>query len=344
MTASTALLILAGGRSEEHDVSLNSARSLMDALADTPLRPQVAVVTRAGRWLSPAASAVAVRAGRADEGGDPPLVGAQALAAYDVVFPLIHGPYGEDGRLQGLLESAGIPYVGAGVLASALCMDKVASKQVLASIDMPQVRYVALGPDALADLDTCARRIVANLRPPWFVKPANLGSSVGIAKVREPKDLAAAIATARRYDRRLIVEEGVVDAREVEVGMLGNDQVETSVVGEITYQADFYDYATKYTEGRAQMHVPADIPTDVQTKIQQLASRAYAVLDCAGMARIDFFYTPSDGRVYLNEVNTLPGFTPFSMFPSLWQASGRSYRQIIETLVDLAKQRAGAAT
>ena len=340
MGAARSVLILAGGRSEEHAISLLSAQALVQAMADTPYTAAVQVISRTGGWLSPAASRAALAAGRADAGGVPMTEALAIVHQHDLVFPLIHGPYGEDGRLQGLLEMAAMPYVGAGVLASAICMDKGVSKQVLAAANIPQVDYVLLGPVQLDDAALSSRLVSERLPPPWFVKPANLGSSVGISKVLEARDLPAAIAAARAHDRRVIVEAGLSQVRELEVGVLGNRQLSTSIVGEITYQGDFYDYATKYTPGRAQMHVPAEIPAAVQAQIQDLAARAYAQVDCAGMARVDFFYRPETGAVYLNELNTLPGFTPFSMFPSLWQASGRSYPELIQALVELALERA----
>ena len=264
----------------------------------------------------------------------------------DVVFPLIHGPTGEDGTLQGLLEMLEIPYVGSGVLASAACMDKVVSKQILADNNIPQVRFCGLTPDDIDTPSRCeasAERVAKTLKgPPWFVKPANMGSSVGIAKVRTQADLPAAFRQARGYDRRVIVEEGLVGVRELELGILGNDAPQASSIGEITYDAEFYDYATKYTDGRAQLHLPAALEGHVVDKIQHLARKAYRALNCAGMARVDFFYLPQSQEIYLNELNTCPGFTQYSMFPSVWRHSGLPLRQLVERLVTLAQEEAAA--
>lgn len=337
---STRVLILAGGRSDEHDVSITSARSFLAAIKKAPhLEATVVVVTREGHWLSAGDSQKALTAGTASRGGELTLQGAKIVSDYDVVFPLMHGPFGEDGTVQGMLELAGVPYVGCGVLASAVCMDKIMTKEVLRANDIPQVRYVSLTRQSYKTDPEAILSAARKLSAPWFVKPANLGSSVGVSKVEDPSQLDAAIRTALKFDRRANIEEGVPNVRELEIAILGNDNPKVSPVGEITYKADFYDYETKYTDGKAQLHIPTDAPEGVCKKIQELGIRAYQLLDCAGFARVDFFYQHKTGQVFLNELNTIPGFTPLSMFPKLWEAGGVPYGQLVERLIDLAQER-----
>lgn len=336
----TRVLILAGGRSEEHEVSITSAKAVLKAAeSNSNLQANAIVVTREGRWLSAPDSQKALTDGTARHGGELTLHGATMTEQCDVVFPLIHGPFGEDGTLQGMLELAGLPYVGSGVLASALCMDKPMAKEVLRANNIPQVHYVAFNGKRYSEEAKAVHQEVRKLNAPWFVKPANLGSSVGISKVKTEDALGPAIQEALRYDRRVIVEEGVPEVRELEVAILGNDTPRASPVGEITYNAEFYDYNTKYTDGKAQLRIPADVPSAVAKKIQETAVQAFQLLDCAGFARVDFFYQAKSGQLFLNELNTIPGFTPFSMFPKLWEAGGISYGQLIEELVKLALER-----
>jgi D-alanine-D-alanine ligase len=339
----TRILILAGGRSEEHEVSITSARSVLAAVAGTRLDASALVVTREGRWLPAGDSQKALTQGNAKHGGELALHSAQIAEQYDVIFPLMHGPMGEDGTVQGMLELAGLPYVGSGVLASALCMDKPMAKEVLRANGIPQVKYLCVTRHAYRTHPKAAVvAIEQTLTAPWFVKPANLGSSVGISKARDTASLTAALDTAFAFDRRVIIEEGVPGVRELEVAILGNDEPKVTPVGEITYQAEFYDYNTKYTDGRSRMHIPADLPPGVAKRIQDIGLSAFRLLDCAGFARVDFFYQPKSGELYLNELNTIPGFTPFSMFPKLWEAAGVSYGELIEKLVDLAIERHSA--
>jgi D-alanine-D-alanine ligase len=335
------MLVLAGGRSEEHEVSLISTQSLIDALADSDIEVTPLVIARDGTWLAPGPSREALASGSVTGGGQPALQGAAHLAGFDLVFPLLHGPYGEDGTIQGLLEMVDIPYVGAGVLASSLCMDKPMAKDVLAAHRFPQVRWlVTTRAELAAGMDGVLARC-RELPAPWFVKPANLGSSVGITRVAEADDLPAALEAAARHDRRIIVEEGVTGARELEVAILGNDEPRASAVGEITYGSSFYDYETKYTDGRADLHIPADIPERVANEARELGIRAFRTLDCAGFARADFFWSETRGQLLLNEVNTIPGFTPFSMFTKLWEASGVPYATLVGNLAELAMARFG---
>ncbi|MEE8408684.1 MAG: D-alanine--D-alanine ligase family protein [Myxococcota bacterium] len=333
------MLVLAGGRSDEHEVSIVSTRSLLEALEGSTIEATAVVITREGRWLSGPGSRQALSDGKATSGGELALHRARVAEEFDVVFPLLHGPYGEDGTVQGMLELADLPYVGSGVLSSSLCMDKPMAKDVLRTHGIPQVGYALITRrDVEQDADAAIARC-SELAAPWFVKPANLGSSVGITRVCDAGALHQAIEVALQYDRRVIVEASAVDARELEVAILGNDDVRASPVGEITYASDFYDYDTKYTEGCADLHIPADIPDDVSKRIQELAIRAFGILDCAGFARVDFFYQPSVGTILLNEVNTIPGFTPFSMFTKLWEAGGLAYAELVHRLVDLAIER-----
>ena len=333
----TRVLLLCGGQSEEHEVSLSSARSVVRAAGEqfavTPL-----VIDRAGRLLPPATSQ------RALEMGSSQPLPAQATgalpqldsAAFDVVFPLLHGPYGEDGSVQGLLKLMGLPFVGSDVLGSAVGMDKLMMKAVFRAHGLPQLEYRAV---RRRDWQEEPERVLAQLAPlgfPLFVKPANLGSSVGIGKATDEAGLRAALDEAARHDRRLIVEQGLARPRELEVALLGNDAPEVSPVGEIGYQSDFYDYATKYTEGCAQLTIPADIPEAVSARCRELALLAFAAIDAAGLARVDFFYDEAREALYLNEINTMPGFTTTSMYPKLWEAAGLGYGELVERLVQLA--------
>ncbi|PZA07253.1 MULTISPECIES: D-alanine--D-alanine ligase family protein [unclassified Meiothermus] len=320
------VLLIAGGQSGEHEVSLSSARGVLAAM---PHPTDLAVIAKDGKWLLGESARRAVHAGRAEAGEQvfPPPIEWRAYAA---AFPLLHGTLGEDGTIQGFFEILGLPYVGAGVTASALCMDKDLCKRVLAQAGIPVVPWVSLyRGDPLPPPPFPA---------PYFVKPANTGSSVGVSKVRADQDGHQALEEAFRWDRKVVIEQGLEGVRELEVGLLGNVQARASVVGEITYHGEFYDYRTKYTEGLAQLHIPARISAELEKRIQELALEAYRVLGVRGMARVDFFLA-RDGQLYLNELNTIPGFTPTSMYPKLWQASGMSYPELLDRLVQLALAR-----
>jgi len=335
------ILLLAGGQSGEHEVSLMSARSVLSALPADKFDVTPLVVSRQGRWLPPSDTGRALELGRADHGGENLLKQAAHVQGYDLVFPLLHGPNGEDGTVQGLLTLAGIPYVGSGVLGSAASMDKVMTKQVLASAGIPQVDYRLATRRQWREHPDSVRDLAAELGLPLFVKPANMGSSVGISKVRSEMELDAALDLAFSMDRRVILEAMTPGKpRELEVGILGNDAPIASPVGELRFSADFYDYQTKYTEGHAEMCIPADVPADLAEQVRSLALRAFLALDCAGLARIDFFYVngrgDAPGQLYLNEVNTMPGFTTTSMYPKLWEAAGWSYADLVTRLVELA--------
>jgi D-alanine-D-alanine ligase len=275
--------------------------------------------------------------GPSPRAGQPPIVSGLAL---DVVFPVLHGPYGEDGTVQGLLELANVPYVGAGVLASAVAMDKAAAKLAFAANGLPQCDYeVVLKRDWQRDERAVLNTIVNHLGFPVFVKPANLGSSVGISKARHAAELRTAIALAAEFDRKIVIEAAVPHAREIEVAVLGNDDPEASVPGEIIPSREFYDYEAKYLDGSSRDVIPAQLPDALATEIRGLAVRAFKALDCAGMARIDFLLAGDSGVLYLNEANTIPGFTTISMYSKMWAASGLSYPALIDRLIALALER-----
>ena len=332
------LVVLFGGRSAEHDVSCISAASVLAAVDPSRYDVVPVGITLDGRWLH--AGEAAARSGPATPSlpvAGPEVDPLAALATTGpepvVVLPLLHGPMGEDGTVQGLLEVAGVPYVGAGVLGSAACMDKAFAKEVLARHGLPQVRWLTIR-DRPAD----AAEVEARLGWPVFVKPANLGSSIGVTKADGPAALAEAVEVARGYDEWVVVEEAVT-ARELEVGVLGNTVLDASVVGEIVPSREFYDYEDKYLAGAARMVIPADVPPDVAGEARRLAVRAAGALRVEGMARVDLFYEAGGRGLLVNEVNTIPGFTPFSMFPSLWQASGLPYGSLVDRLVTLALER-----
>ena len=260
--------------------------------------------------------------------------------ALDVVFPVLHGPYGEDGTVQGLLELANVPYVGAGVLASSVGMDKAAAKLVFAASGLPQCDYeVVLKREWQRDEHAVLRTVVDHLGFPVFVKPANLGSSVGISKARHVAELRAAIALAAEFDRKIVIEAAVPSAREIEVAVLGNDEPEASVPGEIIPSREFYDYEAKYLDGGSREVIPAHLPDTLASEIRALAVKAFKALDCAGMARIDFLLDGDTGLLYLNEANTIPGFTTISMYSKMWAASGLPYPALIDRLIALALER-----
>jgi D-alanine-D-alanine ligase len=359
--------IIFGGRSGEHEISVRSARSVIEAT--DPLKYEVVplAITNEGRWLSPAESAALLpesvqrllpaRVAAAGEAltivGDPSRGGLLRLEAddgdtapaqrLDVVFPVLHGTYGEDGTIQGLLEMAGIPYVGCGVLASSCGMDKVTMKSLFREAKLPLCKYLwFLRAEWEADAGEVAVRVAREIGFPCFVKPANLGSSVGISRADDLETLKDAIALAARYDRKVIVEEGL-DAREIECAVMGNDEPEASLPGEyVIYdeQAKFLDYTEKYSStGHVEFVVPAPIPLRLTRRVQQMAVRAFKAVDGAGFARVDFFLTRDKNRLLVNELNTIPGLTDVSGFPKMWAASGVPFPQTIDRLIQLAFER-----
>jgi D-alanine-D-alanine ligase len=257
----------------------------------------------------------------------------------DVVFPVVHGPNGEDGTIQGLLELADLPYVGAGVMASAVGMDKWMMKTVFAKEGLPQVAYIGVLRSRLeSEPDSVVAQIEQQLGYPCFVKPANMGSSVGISKAKDRRELLEALQVAAKFDRRLVVE-AFVKARELEIGVLGNEQLITSVVGEVIAAKEFYDYEAKYKGAGTELQIPANVPPHVTRQIEELATRAYRAIDASGLSRVDFFWDDQADQVYINEINTMPGFTPFSMYPLLFDATGIPYGELIDRLVQLALER-----
>jgi D-alanine-D-alanine ligase len=339
------LIVLFGGRSAEHEVSCTSALHVLRAADPTRYEVVPIGITRQGRWIDSTEAIAALGAGALalpspDSTPGSELEPLPALAAPEpdatvVVLPLLHGPMGEDGTVQGMLELAGVPYVGAGVLASAVCMDKATAKSVLAAHRLPQPRWLAVRD---ADVDGAfTDRVAAELGWPVFVKPANLGSSVGVTKVDGPTDLGTALDTAFRFDEYTVVEEAVA-GREIEVAVLGNADPRASLPGEVVPSHEFYDYDDKYVDGAAELLVPAPLSTDETETVRQLAVQAFRALKVDGLARVDFFLVPDRGFL-VNEVNTMPGFTPISMFPKLWEASGLPYEKLVDELVRLAVER-----
>jgi D-alanine-D-alanine ligase len=346
--ARTRLAILYGGRSAEHQISVVSARSVMEALDPDRFEVVPIAITRQGRWLLPERTPLELTArdGALPEveatGSELAVRPQEGVQGVDVVFPILHGPFGEDGTVQGLFELADLPYVGSGVLASALAMDKAMAKVVLAQAGLPQAPYlVVAGRDWRADPDRVAAEVAERLAYPVFTKPARLGSSIGISKVKTPDGLAAGLADAFAHDTKAVVEQGIV-ARELECGVLGNDAPEASVVGEVIPGHEFYDFEAKYLDESLKLEIPAPVPDAVTAQVRELSRRAFLALGCEGFARVDFFYEEATGRVLVNEVNTIPGFTPKSMFPLLWAASGLAYPDLVARLVDLATERHAA--
>lgn len=382
--------VIFGGRSAEHEVSLNSAKSVLAALDPNKYDIGLIGITQEGRWLPlgdvanlPAGQPVEpaklledasapVNVVESDEliGGefDPnraaerPLTKKQADLAtslvtspaatltsgapFDVVFPVLHGPYGEDGTLQGLLEMVNVPYVGCGVLASSAGMDKDIAKQLFKVNGIPIIDYTVIKRkewEATAtnptERDVLLQKIETQLGYPCFVKPVNMGSSVGVGRAKNRAELSAALDNAARYDRKLMIEKGV-NPRELEVAVLGNDEPQASVVGELAHSAEFYDYKAKYKDSQGMsFYIPATIPAEISERIRQLAVKAFQILDCAGMTRVDFFLDKDTNELYLNEVNTIPGFTSLSMYPMMWEASGLTYPQLVDKLIELALER-----
>lgn len=341
------LCILYGGKSAEHDVSLQTAKSVVEAIDFNVFSVHPIFITKDGRWIKGVEITEPVQDAKElifdGEGTEAPAHALHSVLApeegvYDVVFPLLHGPNGEDGTVQGLLEILDIPYVGNGVLSSSAAMDKIVMKNIFAQAGLDQVDYTwYIRRNWENNREAAYKDVEEKLGYPCFVKPANLGSSIGINKCDNREQLNQAFEEAFRYDRRIIVEEGV-DAREVEMGVLGNDIIECSVAGEIIQGSQFYDYQTKYTEGNTTLVIPAEISKEEYTRLQEMAVVAYQSLDSSGLTRADFFIL-KDGRIVINEVNTMPGFTPYSMFPLLWKHTGVEYPQLIEKLIELAIER-----
>ncbi|UQZ84043.1 D-alanine--D-alanine ligase [Paenibacillus konkukensis] len=364
--------LIYGGKSGEHEVSLQTALAVIKAFDMNKYEIYPFYITKQGEWRSgpqlqspvehvsaltfsngdgsqasfalqpffgtlDTASKAEVAVSAVQDASLAPREGAQAHL--DVVLPLLHGTFGEDGTIQGLLEMANIAYAGAGVLASAVGMDKIMMKKVFAQEGLPQCVFRHFTRTQWEkDQPYFLMEIEISIGYPCFVKPANLGSSVGISKARNRDELISAIQTAFQFDRKVIIEENI-DAREVEVAVLGNDEPRASVVGEIVSSNEFYDYKAKYVDGKSSMIIPAQIPQELSDQIRELAIRAFQAVDGSGLSRVDFFLRKEDNAVFLNEINTMPGFTPFSMYPLLWNESGKPYRELLDDLIALALQR-----
>ena len=348
----TRVLVLFGGRSAEHEVSVVSARSVCAAIDRERYDVVLAGITREGHWLlddgdEKLLSATSVTSGDWPEvrlaGRGSQLVAAQDSripgAGFDVVFPLLHGPYGEDGTIQGLLELANVAYVGAGVSASAAGMDKALARAVFRSAGLSQTDYTVL---RRSEWRGHPEAVLATLEQtfdyPLFVKPVNLGSSVGITKAHNSGQLSNGLNLAAKFDTKMMIEASVEGARELECAVLGNDEPLASGVGEIIPGAEFYDYNTKYIDDRSELRIPADLDENLTSAVRTMAVRAFQAIDCSGLARVDFLLRPG-GDVLINEINTMPGFTPISMYPKLWQAEGLSYADLIDRLIGLAIER-----
>jgi D-alanine-D-alanine ligase len=350
--------IIFGGRSGEHEVSFCSASSIMKAINRNKYTVVPIGITKGGRWISPQESALALESGKIEGKNTVILLNDPAgkilisidnhqefkketwEGKLDVIFPVLHGPYGEDGTIQGLLELADIPYVGAGVAASAVSMDKELMKTIFKQKSLPVLKWLTIKrKDWQKDKEEILSLIQNTFEYPLFVKPTNLGSSVGITKVHRKEELEKAIDLASSYDRKILIEEGLEGAREIECSVLGNDEPQTSVVGEVKPAREFYDYDSKYIDQATQLIVPADLPENVSEKVRKIALCAFKAIDAAGMARVDFFVTKKENKIYLNEINTIPGFTSVSMYPRLWEASGVSYPELIDRLIQMALER-----
>lgn len=350
--------VLFGGRSGEHEISLRSARSILDAMNPDKYEITQIGITHDGSWLfgenildtfagnmslkdlpSVALFADPARKGIFSIHKSDHADVIRLLTNIDVVFPILHGTFGEDGTIQGLFELAEVAYVGAGVLGSSLGMDKGVFRDVMLANDIPQVDTMVVLRSKVHDSINEVINLAEDMAPyPLFTKPANLGSSVGITKCMNRSDLMEGLMDAARYDRRILVQQGV-EAREIEVSVLGNDEPIASLPGEIIPSADFYSYEAKYLDDSSELLIPAPIPAEISEQIREIAVKAYRAIDCAGMARVDFLLEKETHEVYLNEVNTIPGFTTISMYPKLWEASGLSYDRLVDRLIELALER-----
>jgi D-alanine-D-alanine ligase len=358
------IAVLFGGRSGEHEVSLDSARSVLGVLDPQKYEIFQVGITHAGDWLTGPDARLALEKGLSGDLvpctilADPSRPGLyvlrpmnhsqtlehskcefEKLTDLDVVFPVLHGTYGEDGTLQGLLELADLAYVGAGVTGSSVGMDKAVFKDVMRTIGIPTVESIlVLRSEIERDIEAVIRRAELVAAYPLFIKPANLGSSVGITKCQRRADLGEALMEAASYDRRVMIERGV-DAREIEVSVLGNDDPQASMPGEVLPSREFYSYESKYIDGTSGLLIPAPLPAGIIEEIRRMAVSAFKAIDCAGMARVDFFLGRNTGTIYLNELNTIPGFTSISMYPKLWEASGLPYAALVDRLIELALER-----
>jgi D-alanine-D-alanine ligase len=348
------IAVIFGGRSGEHDVSLMSARNVLSVLDPVKYEVTQIGITLAGQWLTGEDVIGKFESGKTRElepafiSPDPSLRGVYVLrnsnyvnlTDVDVYYPVLHGTFGEDGTIQGLFEMADAAYVGAGVVGSSVGMDKGLFKDVMHTHNIPSVEsIVVLRSEIEKDINAVIEKAEKVSAYPIFTKPANLGSSVGVTKCHTRSDLHEGLLEAASYDRRVLIERGVANVREIEVSVLGNEEPRASVPGEVLPSREFYSYESKYVDGTSGLVIPAPLPQELTARIQDLAVRAYKAIDAAGMARVDFLLDKDSGAVYLNELNTLPGFTKISMYPKLWEASGMSYTELVDRLIELALQR-----
>jgi D-alanine-D-alanine ligase len=348
------IAVIFGGRSGEHEVSLMSARNVLSVLDPGKYEVTQIGITLAGQWLTGEDVLGKFESGKTKElepviiSPDPSLRGIYIirntnyvkLTEVDIYFPVLHGTFGEDGTIQGLFEMADAAYVGAGVVGSSVGMDKGVFKAVMHTHNIPSVEsIIVLRSEIEKNINAVIEKAEKVSAYPIFTKPANLGSSVGVTKCHTRSDLQEGLQEAALYDRRVIIEHGVANAREIEVSVLGNDEPRASVPGEVLPSREFYSYESKYVDGTSGLVIPAPLPQEITARIQDLAIRAYKAIDAAGMARVDFLMDKDSGVVYLNELNTIPGFTKISMYPKLWEASGMSYTELVDRLIELALQR-----
>jgi len=343
--------LLFGGRSGEHEVSLKSAFAIANALNPEKYHVVPIAIAKTGKWYGPVKIADIKNFSPEDypdnevtiipqpDSGLISLTTNKKITDLDVIFPIIHGTNGEDGTLQGLLEMAGVPYVGTGVLGSAVGMDKIVMKKIFAYHNLPQVKFAYTTRWRIEkDSEKVIDQLVNELNFPMFVKPANLGSSVGISKAKNVADLKTALFEASKYDHKIIIEEGK-DIREIEVSVLGNENPQASIPGEIIPCNEFYDYEAKYLDDRSILKIPAELSDNTINKLKKLAIEAYLALDCAGLARVDFFVCKKTEEIFINEVNTLPGFTTISMYPKLWEYDGLAMGELLDKLISLAFEK-----
>ncbi|MFC1656162.1 D-alanine--D-alanine ligase family protein [Patescibacteria group bacterium] len=352
MSKKIRVAVIFGGRSGEHEVSIISAKNVIEAM-DLEKYDVVPVgITKEGKWLTGEKAIKAFK--ESDYSGLNEVsvnttAGANELIHFtdghyekihvDIFMPILHGPYGEDGTIQGLFDMANVPYTGCGCLASSVGMDKLISKALWEQAGLPVIPYVGVTKNAWkSDPEEVVNRVESELGFPIFVKPSNMGSSVGISKVKSAKELPAAMDLAAEFDHRILIEKGL-NIRELECAVLGNENPKIARVGEVLVGGEFYDYKDKYVDGISKTQVPADIPPRLEKEIQDMAVKAYRVLDCSGLARVDAFFDKKTKEIYLNEINTLPGFTAISMYPKMWEASGLPYPKLIDRIIELGFER-----
>lgn len=346
------VIVLFGGQSSEHEVSRMSATTMINEIDSKKYQVIPVGITKEGEWLVYTGPTEHIKTGQWEKYATPAIISPDAkqkallkivnghvkVIPVDVVIPALHGAWGEDGTIQGLLEMACIPYVGCGVLSSAVCMDKVFTKLIAKNAAVPQAKYIWFQKEELEDMDKLVERVEKKLGYPCFVKPANTGSSVGISKAKDKEALVNAINLAAEYDRKIIVEEAII-GREFECSVLGNEEPVVSGVGEVLPAAEFYDYDAKYNNSESRTVIPAPITAEEEKAIRKIAAKIYQAVDGSGLARVDFFLEEETGRVLFNEINTMPGFTSISMYPMLWETAGVSKAELMDCLIELALTR-----